>query len=379
MKRTLFTVTLGATMLAGGCDCNCGKLTRAGLDPKAFETELDGTKLELYTLTNEAGMEVSITPFGGRIVSIVVPDRNGEEKDVVLGFDNINDYQTIASDFGAAIGRYANRIANGRFTLDGKEYQLPQNNFGHCLHGGPNGWQYKIYEVAEVAKNKLVLTLHSPDGDEQFPAAVDAKVIYTLTDDNALDIAYEATTDGATIINLTNHSYFNLSGDASKTVLNDVLTLHADTFTPCDDTFMTTGEIWPVEDTPMDFRTPKMIGAEIANFDYEQLKNGNGYDHNWILNAKGDLSQPVAELYSPASGITMEVYTSEPGIQIYTGNFLDGTVKGKGGITYNQRAAICLETQKYPDTPNKPEWPSCVVRKGETYTSRCIYKFGVRE
>lgn len=378
MKRTL-TFFAAATALTLSSCCNEPQLTLSGLNPADFEAEIDGQQLKLYTLTNASGMEITVTPFGGRIVSIMAPDRTGVMRDVVLGFDKLSDYQTIPSDFGAAIGRYANRIGQGKFTLDGVEHQLPQNNFGHCLHGGPNGWQYKIYEVEQVSEHAITLVMHSPDGDELFPGNVVAKVTYTLTDDNALDIAYEATTDAPTIINLTNHTYFNLAGEPSKTILNDVLQIDADTFTPCDETFMTTGEIAPVEDTPMDFRVPKMIGAEINNYDYAQLKNGNGYDHNWVLNTAGDLTKPAVVLFSPASGISLTVYTSEPGIQVYTGNFLDGTATGKGGVVYNQRAAICLETQKYPDTPNKPEWPSCVLRPGETYTSRCIYQFGIVE
>ncbi len=378
MKRFLSSLTLGVAMLSTSC-CHQEATTLTGLKHAAFEATIDGEELMLYTLRNAAGTEVTVTPFGARIVSIALPDRTGAIRDVVLGFDNLEDYRNIPSDFGAAIGRYANRIANGKFTLDGVEHQLPQNNFGHCLHGGPNGWQYKIYHVEEATEQAITLSLHSPDGDEQFPGNVVAKVTYTLTDDNALDIAYEAETDAPTIINLTNHTYFNLAGDPSKSVLNDVLKINADTFTPCDDTFMTTGEILPVEDTPMDFRVPKMIGAEINNYDYVQLKNGNGYDHNWVLNTAGDITKPAVELYSPASGIAMEVYTTEPGIQVYTGNFLDGTVTGKYGVVYNQRAAICLETQKYPDTPNKAEWPSCVLRPGEKYTSRCIYRFSLRD
>ena len=372
--RKISCLASAAALTLTSC-CNEPQTTLSGLNPADFEAEIDGHKVALYTLSNAQGVEVTVTPFGGRVVSIMVPDRTGEMRDVVLGFDNIEDYQHIPSDFGAAIGRYANRIGQGKFTLDGVEYDLPKNNFGHCLHGGPQGWQYKVYEVAEATEQSITLVMHSPDGDEQFPGNVEAKVIYTLTDENALEIRYEATTDAPTIINLTNHSYFNLSGDASKTILNDVLRIDADTFTPCDETFMTTGEIASVEDTAMDFRTPKMIGAEINNYEYDQLKNGNGYDHNWILNTAGDITKPAVELYSPESGIRLTVYTDEPGIQVYTGNFLDGTAVGKRGITYNQRAAICLETQKYPDTPNKPEWPSCVLRPGETYTSCCIYRF----
>lgn len=369
---------LGVAALCAACS-SAEQPTRSGLKASDFQTTIEGQTTDLYTLTNASGMEVCITPFGGRVVSILVPDREGVMRDVVLGFDNINDYQHVPSDFGAAIGRYANRIAQGKFTLDGVEYQLPQNNFGHCLHGGPEGWQYKLYEVAEATEQSLTLVMHSPDGDSQFPGAVEAKVTYTLTDENALDIAYEATSDRPTIINMTNHSYFNLAGDPTQTILEDELMINADHFTPVDDTYMTTGEILPVAGTPMDFRQPKAIGAEITNFDYEQLKNGNGYDHNWVLNTAGDLSQPAVVLYSPASGIELTVYTDEPGIQVYTGNFLDGTAVGKHDIAYGQRVAICLETQKYPDTPNKPEWPSAVLRPGERYTSKCIYQFGVRE
>ncbi len=381
MKRlfSALPVLAAGAFVAGFCSCNGEQPTRSGLLRSDFQAVVGDRTTDLYTLVNAAGTEVCITSFGGRIVSVMVPDRNGVLQDVVLGFDNIEDYRNIPSDFGASIGRYANRIAQGRFTLDSVTYDLPKNNFGHCLHGGPDGWQYRIYEAEQTADNVLVLTLHSPAGDAQFPGAVTAKVTYTLTDDNAIDIAYEAVTDAPTIINMTNHSYFNLGGDPTKTVLNDVLQLNADSYTPVDSTYMTTGEILPVEGTPMDFRVPKTLGAEIADFDFEQLRNGNGYDHNWVLNTAGDDTKPAAVLYSPASGIELTVYTSEPGVQVYTGNFLDGTVTGKRGITYRQRTGICLETQKYPDTPNKPAWPSAVLRPGETYRSHCVFRFGVRQ
>ncbi|MBQ1939375.1 MAG: galactose mutarotase [Alistipes sp.] len=369
---------LAATVLMTACTSE-PQTTLSGLMAEDFQATVGDKTTELVTLKNENGMEVAVTNFGGRIVSIMVPNRAGEMVDVVLGFDNINDYQTVPTDFGASIGRYANRINQGRFTLDGVEYQLPQNNFGHCLHGGPNGWQYSIYTVASKSENQVVLTLLSPDGEEQFPGTVNAEVTYTLTDENAIDIAYKATTDKPTIINMTNHSYFNLTGSAENKILEDVLQINASNFTPVDATYMTTGEIAPVEGTPMDFLTPTVIGERIDNFDYEQLKNGNGYDHNWVLDTERDITRPAAVLYSPASGIEMTLYTDEPGVQVYTGNFLDGTVTGKKGIVYGQRTGICLETQKYPDTPNKAEWPSCVLRPGETYTSRCIFAFGVRE
>ena len=376
--------TFAKILLVAGAACAAAcatepQTTRSGLDPEQFVTDVNGRTTGLWTLTNANGMEVTVTNFGGRVVSIMAPDRTGEFRDVVLGFDNIYDYIHVPSDFGASVGRYANRIDQGRFTLDGVEYDLPKNNFGHCLHGGPEGWQYQPYEVVEADNSHIVLAMHSPDGDANFPGAVEATVTYTLTDDNALDIRYEATTDAPTIINMTNHSYFNLSGDPTQSVCEDWLQVEAEYFTPVDDTFMTTGEIAPVAGTPMDFRTPKRIGAEIDNFDDEQLKNGNGYDHNWVLATAGDITRRAAEVRNDATGIVLELYTDEPGVQVYSGNFLDGTVTGKHGIVYNQRAGICLETQHYPDSPNKPEWPSVVLRPGETYRSHCIYRFSTAE
>ena len=353
---------------------------KSGIDPEAFHVERDGKWINLYTLTNKAGMEVSITNFGGRIVSVMVPDKKGEYKDVVLGFDNIQDYfpENNQTDFGATIGRYANRINQGKITVEGVEYQLPQNNYGHCLHGGPNGWQYKVAEVVAGSGNTLKLKFDSPDGEANFPGHVTAYVTFTLTEDNAIDIRYEATTDKTTVINMTNHSYFNLSGDpANHSVEEDELYINASNFTPVDDTFMTTGEIAPVEGTPMDFRKAKLVGKDI-NADYDQLHNGKGYDHNWVLDTKGDDTVLAAELYCPETGISLKQYTDEPGVQIYAGNFLDGTVTGKKGVVYNFRRAICLETQKYPDTPNKPDWPSATLKPGEKYTSHCVFAFSVR-
>lgn len=335
---------------------------------------------ELYTLKNASGAEVSITNYGGRIVSLLVPDREGVLRDVVLGFDDLKDYypERNETDFGATIGRYANRIKDGRIIVDGKEYQLPQNNFGHCLHGGTRGWQYQFYNAVEVTGNSLKLERISPDGDQGFPGNVKAYVTFTLTDDNRIDIRYEATTDAPTVINMTNHAYFNLSGEpASHSICDDELYINASAYTPVDDTFMTTGEIAPVEGTPFDFRAPKLIGQDI-DADCEQIRNGHGYDHNWVLDTAGDDTVVAASLWCPASGIELKVYTDEPGIQVYAGNFLDGTVTGKSGVVYNRRTAICLETQKYPDTPNKPEWPSALLLPGETYTSHCVFAFGVK-
>jgi aldose 1-epimerase len=353
-------------------------LTESGLDRANFQTEVDGKQTDLFTLKNQNGMEVCVTNFGGRIVSIMVPDKEGKLQDVVLGFDSVQDYINKPSDFGASIGRYANRIANGRFTLNDSTYQLPLNNFGHCLHGGPKGFQYRVYDAQQIDDKTLQLTYKAADGEEGFPGNITCKVTMALTEDNAIDIQYEAETDAPTIVNMTNHSYFNLDGDAQSNA-EQLLTVNADEFTPVDSTYMTTGEILPVEGTPMDFRTPTPVGARIDNFDYEQLKNGNGYDHNWVLNTKGDINQVCATLKSLKTGIVLDVYTTEPGIQVYTGNFLDGTLSGKHGVVYNKRASVCLETQKYPDAPNKPEWPSATLNPGEKYTSRCIYKFSVEK
>lgn len=352
--------------------------TLSGLKKSNFQSVVNGDSTNLYVLTNANGVEVTLTNYGGRIVSVMVPDREGNMKDVVLGFDNIDDYVNVNNNFGATIGRYGNRIANGKITVEGVEYQLPKNNFGHTLHGGPKGFDKKVFNAEQINDQTVVFTCLSKDGEANFPGNLDVKVTMTLTDDNAIDLQYEATTDKETVVNLTNHSYFNLSGDGNNTILNDSLTIYADAFTPVDDTFMTTGEISLVEGTPMDFRTPAAIGARIDNYDYAQLKNGDGYDHNWVLNTRGDVTQVAATVYSPATGIVLDVYTDEPGVQVYTGNFLDGTVTGKNGAVYAKRNAICLETQKYPDSPNKPDWPSPYLKPGEKYTSRCIYKFSVK-
>ncbi|MCE9074673.1 aldose epimerase family protein [Bacteroides thetaiotaomicron] len=367
-----------AALLMAACTPKAEKTTDSGLLQSNFQMEVDGKKTDLYTLRNKNNMEVCVTNFGGRIVSVMVPDKDGQMRDVVLGFDSIQDYVSKPSDFGASIGRYANRINQGRFTLDGTEYQLPQNNYGHCLHGGPQGFQYRVFDAVQPNPQELELTYMAEDGEEGFPGNITCKVLMKLTDDNAIDIRYEAETDKPTIVNMTNHSYFNLDGDAARNEAH-LLTIDADYYTPVDSTFMTTGEIAPVEGTPMDFRTPTPVSARINDYDFVQLKNGNGYDHNWVLNTKGDITRKCATLESPLTGIVLDVYTNEPGIQVYAGNFLDGSLTGKKGITYNQRASVCLETQKYPDTPNKPEWPSAVLRPGEKYMSQCIFKFSVNK
>lgn len=379
MKKYITGLAIIALALIGCKDNKCEK-TLSGLCKTNFQTVVNGDSTNLFVLKNASGMEVCITNFGGRIVSIMVPDKTGKMQDVVLGFDSVADYINVPSDFGASIGRYANRINQGKIVIDSDTIQLPQNNFGHCLHGGPKGWQYQVYKnVKQIDDTTIEMTRFSPDGDMNFPGNVEAKVTFKLTDDNAIKIDFEATTDKKTVINMCNHSYFNLTGDATKPITESKLYINADNYTPVDSTFMTTGEIATVKGTPMDFTTPKPVGADIDKYDFIQLKNGNGYDHNWVLNTAGDVSKLAAKVVSPASGITLEVYTNEPGVQVYTGNFLDGTVKGKKGILYKQRTGICLETQHYPDSPNKPQWPSVILEPGKVYKSTCVYKFGVEK
>ena len=383
MKTTKLIAAAALIILAAGCKEKQAEpvLTKSGLDPQNFVSEYNGQATGLYTLTNANGMEVCITNFGGRIVSIMAPAKDGSFKDVVLGFDKVSDYfpENNASDFGAAIGRYANRIAGASFELDGQTIQLPANDSENCLHGGPTGWQYQVYEVVEADENHVKILRDSPDGDNGFPGNVKAYVTYTLTDDNAIDIYYEATTDAPTVINMTNHSYFNLNGDPTTNVLDNVLYINSSTTTPVGAGLIPTGEIASLLGGPMDFTTPKTIGQDINATDNEQIALGNGFDHNWILDTAGDITVPAAILTSPVTGICMTEYTDEPGVQVYSGNFLDGTVTGKNGIVYNQRAGICLESQHYPDTPHNAEWPSVVLRPGETYTSHCIFAFSIAD
>lgn len=386
MKHLRITAGIGALLALAACGSGnqTATLTKSGLNPEKFKAEFKGDSTALYTLVNANGAEACITNFGGRLVSMMVPDKNGNFQDVVLGFDSIQAYfpENNLSDFGASIGRYANRINQGKFVIDGDTIQLPQNNFGHCLHGGGEmgdlGWQYRVYGAEQVNDSTLKLTMVSPDGDNQFPGTLTATVTYTLLGDNSLDIKYTATTDKPTIVNLTNHSYFNLSGNPTHPVTDNELRVIASGYTPVDSTYMTTGEIASVEGTPFDFRSARTVGEKIKDFSNEQIKNGNGYDHNFVLDNEGSINNPAVELYSPESGILLTVYTNEPGVQVYSGNFLDGSVTGKKGITYNQHAGICLETQHYPDSPNKPQWPSVRLNPGETYNSECIYKFSTK-
>ena len=364
---------------------NRGVATRSGLYPNDFEANIEGKRTHLYTLSNSKGMEVCLTNFGARIVSIMVPDRRGTLRDVVLGYDNIAqyaDYQHFGSDFGAAIGRYANRINLGRIIVDGKTVQLPRNNYGHCLHGGFTGWQYQVYDGKQLNDSTVEMSLVSPDGDNGFPGTVRATVRYTLTADNAIDIRYEATTDKKTVINMTNHSYFNLNGNPSQHCENQLLYINADRYTPADTTYMPTGQMLKVAGTPMDFRKPTPLSKDINNQRFAMTRNAHGFDHNWCLNTwhngQPDESTVAASLYSPKTGIMLQVFTNEPGMQVYTGNFLDASFAGKHGYRYPKHSAVCMETQHYPDSPNHPEWPNVWLETGKKYSSHCVYKFSVQ-
>ncbi len=387
--KTIKSIILSYAMLSAFIATSCtkgGMMTESGLDPARFDTTINAKPVKLFVLRNSNNMEVCVTNFGGRIVSVCVPDRDSKLADVVLGYDNIAQYADSVnspSDFGAAIGRYANRIAKGVIYVGGKKIQLPQNNYGHCLHGGPSGWQYKPYDGQQLNDTTLQLSLYSPDGDNNFPGNVKASVTYLLRSDNTIDIKFEATTDKETVINMTNHSYFNLSGNPSMPGTDMCLYINADKYTPADSTYMTTGEVKDVKGTPMDFTTMRPLNTTIDDMSFSQIRNANGYDHNWCLNTYnngvGDDTKIAASLYSPQSGILLDVYTNEPGIQVYTGNFLGKNVKGKKGIVYPRQASVCLETQKYPDSPNKKDWPSPYIKPGQKYYSHVAYKFSVKK
>lgn len=379
MKKISVIMVLSALFVSCGNNSPVEQPTASGLLPSKFAGVYEGDSTRLYVMKNAAGMEVCVTNIGGRIVSLMVPDKNGAMKDVVLGFDNVESYKDIGTNFGAIIGRYGNRIAGGKFTLDGTEYSLEQNNGENSLHGGSRGFHTRYFKIEQVDAQNLVCHYNAKDMEEGFPGNLDVKVTYTLTDDNALVLAYEAVTDKPTPVNLTNHSYFNLSGDSNGTIEDHVLYMDCDYFTPTDKSLITTGTIEPVAGTPLDFTTPTAIGVRINDTSNIAIKYGNGYDHNFVLNKPGDISTPAVKLLCPETGIYMEVYTDEPGIQFYTGNFLDGSNVGKKGIAYNFRTALCLETQHFPDSPNKADFPSTLLCPGENYGSKCIYKFGAEK
>jgi aldose 1-epimerase len=344
---------------------------------ETFGKTADGKPVDLYTLTNSNGLEVRAMTYGGIIVSIRVPDRKGKTADVVLGHDNFDGYLVNPPYFGAIVGRYANRIANGTFTLDRVKYTLPKNDGQNTLHGGLIGFNKVIWEAKEFKSAKgvgVAFNYLSKDGEEGFPGNLKVKVSYTLTNENQLIIDYEATTDKATPLNLTQHTYFNLAGEGNGDILGHEVMLNADRFTPADKTLIPTGEIRPVKGTPLDFTTPTTIGARIDD-NYEQLVIGHGYDHNFVIKRKDNSLTLAARAREPNSGRVLEVYTTEPAVQLYSGNFLDGTLVGKQGHAYKKRDAFCLETQHFPDSPNHPDFPSTILRPGTTFRSQTVFKF----
>ena len=348
-------------------------------DAKTFQQTIDGKPSNLYVLKN-SNIVAAITNYGARVVSLLVPDKNGKMTDVVVGFDNVNDY-TQGSDtyFGAIVGRYGNRIAKGKFELDGKEYTLPTNNGPNSLHGGDTGFSRKVWDAQQLNDSTLQLTYVSKDGEEGYPGTLTAKVTYTVMGNQGLKIDYYATTDKKTVVNLTNHSYFNLNGEGSGTINNHLMMINADKFTPVDSTLIPTGNLESVANTPLDFRSPTAIGARINDTSSVQLKYGKGYDHNFVINPTNDSLTKAAEVMGDQSGIVMDVYTDQPGMQFYGGNFMDGSHTIKGGKKDNYRTAFCLETQHYPDSPNHPDFPSTTLSPGEVYKTTTIYEFSVKQ
>lgn len=351
-------------------------MPNASITSAPFGTTEDGRQVDIFTLTNARGSEVRITPYGGTVVSIKVPDRDGVTGDVVLGFDTLADYERHNAFFGALIGRYANRVAKGRFKIGPIEYRLATNNGENHLHGGVVGFNRAVWD-AEVSGPGLLLSYTSKDGDEGYPGNLNVEVVYSWTDEDELKIHYSAGTDQRTIVNLTNHSYFNLAGAGADSILDHELMIDADAYLPTDQGSIPTGEVRSVDGGPFDFRDPAAIGSRIGESD-EQLEFGRGYDHNWVLNREGPEPSVAATVFERNSGRMMTVLTTEPGLQFYSGNFLDGSLKGKGGVEYPHRSALCLEAQHFPDSPNRSEFPSSILSPGETYRQTTIYRFEVR-
>ncbi|MFL6332644.1 MAG: aldose epimerase family protein [Pyrinomonadaceae bacterium] len=377
LKRTAALLLLCSVVSLGLAPAAVG---RSVPKRESFGRTRDGQAVDIYTLKNAHGAEARITTYGGAVVSLKVPDRAGKFDDVVLGFDDIEGYQKTTTYVGSLVGRYANRIAKGRFTLDGKEYTLATNNGENHLHGGVRGFDKVVWKARPLAArggSALELTYLSKDGEEGYPGNLSVRVVYTLTDANELKIDYSATTDKDTVVNLTNHNYYNLAGQGSGDILGHLLTVNASRFTPTDAGAIPTGELRPVKGTPFDFTRPTAIGARIEQ-DEEQLKLGKGYDHNFVVNGRAGVLRLAARVTEPTTGRAMEVWTTEPGVQLYTGNYLDGSDVGKGGKPYRYRYGFCLETQHFPDSPNHPEFPSTVLRKGGRFRSTTVYKFSAR-
>jgi aldose 1-epimerase len=372
--RLLIFAVMGTIGLTS-CAPNSRETSTARFSKRSFGRTETGDQVELYTLTNSKGVAAAITNYGGILVSLKAPDRAGKLADVVLGFDELENYKTKNPYFGAIVGRYGNRIGKAKFTLNGVEYKLARNDGENSLHGGIKGFDKAVWKAKEIDGGRgLELAYVSKDGEENFPGNLAVTVTYSLNDENELKIDYSATTDKDTVVNLTNHSYFNLAGQGEGDVLGHLVTINADRFTPVDANLIPTGELKPVEGTLLDFRTPHAIGERINNKD-EQLALGGGYDHNFVLNRTGDGLTLAARVTEPKTGRVLEVLTTEPGIQFYTGNFLDGTLPGKGGKVYGKRYGFCLETQHFPDSPNKPGFPSVVLKPGGRYQTTTVYRF----
>lgn len=370
-RRQAMAVAPALTLLS--CAGDQKKNMSRTITKQAWGNLPSGESIDLYTLRNEKGVEVTITNFGGKIVTLKVPDRAGKLEDVVLGYDSLEPYTKPNPFFGTLVGRYANRIANGRFSLDGKTYTLVKNNGPNSLHGGARGFDKVVWTPAIIGET-LQLKYVSKDGEEGYPGTLSATVMYSLSSDSGLQIYYEATTDKDTVVNLTNHSYFNLAGHANGHILDHQLTINADKFTPVNDTLIPTGELKSVQGTPFDFRTPTAIGARINSTD-QQIQYGQGYDHNFVLNLAASGPSLVARVFDPHSGRTMEVHTTQPGLQFYTGNHLEGEIKGKEGAIYRFRSGYCFETQHFPDSPNQPSFPTTILKPGETYRQTTIFWF----
>ena len=374
MKLSIFI--LFAVIAFSACNQKSSNLT---IKPEAFHQLVDGMQVDLFVMKNKNGLEMAVTNYGGRVVSLLVPDKNGKMEDVVLGYDSLDGYLKADEEFfGASIGRYGNRIAKGTFKLDSVEYKLAINNTPNSLHGGVKGFCKKVWGVKQTGENELELVLVSLDMDEGYPGELKVTMNYKLTDKNEFEITYKAETSKPTVLNLTNHSYFNLHGAGNGDVMDHLLQLNADKFTPVDSTLIPTGSIVPVAGTPFDFTKPVAIGARIKDQN-EQLRFGLGYDHNFVINKTDEKGITLAaSVYEPQSGRYMEVFTNEPGVQFYCGNFLKGINLGKQGKPYKFRTALCLETQHFPDSPNHPDFPTVVLRPGQIYNSVCIYKFSVK-
>lgn len=384
LTHSLSLALLTSCLLMTSCSSNQDNQAddqKAGIEKTTYGQLPDGQTADLFTLRNAAGMTAKITNYGGIIVALTAPDKDGKFEDVTLGQDSLAGYVKNNPYFGALIGRYGNRIAKGKFTLDGKSYNLFVNNMGNHLHGGEKGFDKVLWAATPVDGDEPALKLKytAKDMEEGYPGNLTVEVTYTLQKDNALKIDYQATTDKPTVVNLTNHTYFNLAGGAKRDILDEVLTLNADQFIPVDQTLIPTGKLQSVAGTPFDFREPTVIGARINDSTDTQIKYGGGYDHAWVLNGAAGAMKKAATVYDSTSGRVMEVSTTEPAIQFYTGNFLNGEVMGREGFPYQKRYAICLETEHYPDSPNQPAFPSTVLRPGETYKSTTIYQFSTRK